>query len=757
MIECAFGNLRVIFLSAFIVLRAIGASDSVMEIGKNEQLNIRAGNIDEINNKIQELPLSTSNLQEIRVYLSSGFVINSSIDLTRLTAMANYSVQLVLKNFNGFFLSDFQIIKSVMNSHTFFVLNSGSFDFYGKDGRLLDSCDSYLKDFHNLNDEQFSNSNKSDLIERYDVNLLSINIPKFYILGYVKFKAPICPIIFKNGNVADFSVFNLENSALVNNQFKFVDLNEIYGVKTNLKFQALGVSFIQLYRISIDRYLLNRDIFWQTCYFQFQGIISFIAEEAFKSLSMIKIVYLVIYEMRRTLHSSSGNKWLSTINYGNDFNPELWPSWTDNKTEYEKKANLAAFIYFMEKNAEYDFPERDFCLFREFPHRQLVFGVIFQENLLNNGPRVIIKEKDLNKLGCTFLYLTLYLTFLTNSIPHEEEMPSNYLRFKNDYNEFIHQMCNFSALLEMCSNLSNEFPYKSSHTTNLYDTMYIFQWVELVGPIITFPVVCLLGFVFNLIIALVIQNKHNQTEFFKGDRMYQYMLMNSIFNMIECLISVFVLLSECLGPNSLFCSALMDYQVSAYFKIYGVQYLGECMKTCSILTLIAFSMERYILTSNSDKSHKILNRFKRIDLRYFVAVMIIFSLATCVCKNFESTTESIGFESLEYPIFSILHNSHNILFLFSYILHYTLNDVVLLFANFLIDLKLFIVLRQHLLLKRKTFTLSSCPMGRMLLRVARSSMRFGRPSRTRTSWSYTRLWSISFVGFQSSHFTCIFC
>ena len=159
-------------------------------------------------------------------------------------------------------------------------------------------------------------------------------------------------------------------------------------------------------------------------------------------------------------------------------------------------------------------------------------------------------------------------------------------------------------------------------------------------------------------------------------------------------------MSECIGRNSIFCSSIETSLVTQYFRIYLVGYLGEIMKTCSILNGLVFSLERYVVTSQSKS--KLLTKFAKARVRHVgVAILVVGSL-TSVEKIFEFHVDRMNLEDYNLP------NSMNINIYFGfsvthvfYFIHYILNDFVLLIINLAIDIKLAGVIRLDLKLKEQ--------------------------------------------------------
>ena len=156
-------------------------------------------------------------------------------------------------------------------------------------------------------------------------------------------------------------------------------------------------------------------------------------------------------------------------------------------------------------------------------------------------------------------------------------------------------------------------------------------------------------------------------------------------------------MNECLNYGSVFCPEIMTYESIQYFKIYFIQYFGECMKTCSILTSIAFSYERYI-NSASSKS-KLSNLFRKMSLKLFVFLILLFGLLSSFCKVFEYSVNFKNMSDSEYPILNLPFMTDKLWFIIIYSLHYLLNDFVLLAFNLAIDIKLMRHVRSELKLK----------------------------------------------------------
>ena len=125
------------------------------------------------------------------------------------------------------------------------------------------------------------------------------------------------------------------------------------------------------------------------------------------------------------------------------------------------------------------------------------------------------------------------------------------------------------------------------------------------------------------------------------------------------------------------------------------------MKTCSILMLLAFSIERYIKTS--ENINTFINKFNHLSTRKLVITTLVFGFVTSICKLFEYDLGSGLKETLEVPGIVIYDELIKWWFAFTYASHYIINDLILLLVNLFVDLLLVSHIRKSLKI-RELFT-----------------------------------------------------
>ena len=247
-------------------------------------------------------------------------------------------------------------------------------------------------------------------------------------------------------------------------------------------------------------------------------------------------------------------------------------------------------------------------------------------------------------------------------------------------------------MLSSCSDAtiftSNVKTYVSSDDIN-----YALKWAELIGPIITFPILSAVSFLLNLTVILVIKNKKNQEAKLFQSKIFKYILMNTAFNCVECLICELKLTSMCLGEGSIYCSTIRTFKATKYVTI-SLGYMSETMKTCSIFTGILFSLQRYEETSKS--KNQWLQKLSETRMSTIAILVILSSSVVSATKFSEYIFNNSYFDSpspFRLTLSSYFNSDYqSILFL----LHYILNDLVLLIVNLVVDIKLVICIKASL-------------------------------------------------------------
>ena len=688
-------NVLLAVLCTLTFIDSIWTSYSVISMPQRNGIVLKAIRLDTVADvnyllkvRIEDFTIPYPPTVFIDLDFNKPFILNESIKLDN-ASYQDFSIYLVIRNFAGFVAGGFPIFSSTNKSSLVLKLPKGSFNFFNRHLKNS-SCESYLKSFHNLNDTEFQKANKSQLVSGFR-GPFGLSINEITLFGNVAFDQDICPLVFKGARFENLYLIKQVDTTLLKNRLRFSDFTENLNDSTiDVDCEIQSTKIQAAYYLTVDGSILNRHVFKKIQFLSIGGSMISVQEDIFKSFKELSRIQFLLASVRDFFHTNYPNKWLKSINWGVDVDPDQL---ANSVSDFQGYMKIATELYFLENLGRvYHFPEEDFCLYAFFPHRQLVFFL----SIVPNDTFRSIDETNVDQISCAFLYLDLYSGYL-NLHYGEKYVDVPFVELKLITR--VKQRCNFMTRLEYC-NHSNQEALKNEIYTDAYKLTNVFQWIELVGPVITFPIVSTVGFLFNLLTVLIIRNKFNQKQFFKNDRLFKYILINSCFNMVDCFLSALTPISECLGENSFFCSSIMYSPVTANFKIYVMQYFGECMKTCSIITMLAFSLERFINSSDDLKKYRLIQKFQYLNLKRFVVCIVILSLVTCSCKIFEFSTRQTRAQDLEYPEFSILLANSHIWFQIIYAFHYLLNDFFLLVLNFSVDLKLVLVIRRNLRKKR---------------------------------------------------------
>jgi hypothetical protein len=81
--------------------------------------------------------------------------------------------------------------------------------------------------------------------------------------------------------------------------------------------------------------------------------------------------------------------------------------------------------------------------------------------------------------------------------------------------------------------------------------------------------------------------------------MYHHMFVNSFFNFVFCVITIFSLMNVCIYPRTSFCSGIHKSAFSQYYKIYILNFFGESIRMCCNFSYFTFSISRFYISTSS--------------------------------------------------------------------------------------------------------------------------------------------------------------
>jgi len=346
------------------------------------------------------------------------------------------------------------------------------------------------------------------------------------------------------------------------------------------------------------------------------------------------------------------------------------------------------------------------CLFKDFPHERLVYPIIVP------GKRL--------ECTCTLFWLQSNTHFYENVINLIFDYGLNYPQYYDKESiekaflycdeSFNSTQCHFDAKFQAC-NIQEDFKaHKLLNFDNDFDILYLFKFLQFILLVILLPIFCFIGIVHNVLTILVIRNTNNKNEF--QEPMYKHIIINAVFNIIFCLIMCLKLINTCIfyGP-SVFCSSVYQEIWAQNLKIILIHFLGSVTKNCANFSYLMFSISRLILITKQKESN-LSNKSKALRISIYIFTLVLISSILCSFKLFQYKVKEylIPYNAYkEFPFeirdeiycFSETHKLQCKLFNIFKIANRSLNDVLFVVLNILIDLTLLVKYKHHMNRKLK--------------------------------------------------------
>jgi hypothetical protein len=592
-------------------------------------------NFDEFN---IDCPNITFNSQVVKLYAKKKLNFENGIHLGKIINHFNTSSHadplIVIQNIKGFNVNTERKTLTRSNRMDYVVfLNDLYFDFYINDSFITpEMCST-----RNFIEKKFSFFGALKNIEFNDD---------------IYYRKDTCPFVFTNSQLEELGLSKIANTLIFKNQLEFLDLNETKGFEMNLKklrYLGLGV-----YNEDISLRMINKFIFKHTRFLDIIGSINKIEAHLFCSFKEIELVSLNLDDLKSFF--LNGIDWIKCLN--GDKRRMVFVRMTENVSPFKQR--------------EYDFPTEDLCLFKEFPHRQHVFPVI------RNRLRI--------PCSCTVLWLIKNFDLLYKS-PQFNFLYGNDDKLSMKYcSQESSTQCNFTEKFKHCGNISD---LQQRSALGAYHDFLQFEWLKYVINVYFQTIFSIFGFIFNLLIILVLTTSSRQTKANFKNSMYKHIYFNAAFNALLCLIKSLSLINICIFPRTSFCSSIYKLESSQYFRIFVGLFLGNSLKLCCNISYILFALSRF---SVSTSSHAVvLKRLNDMNVRKCYALVVF----TCVCfssfKLFEYKPNEIYAyfdKNFPYNIFDVKYcqNSDSIItqyFAFKCSFFPILNLINIIFNNVL--------------------------------------------------------------------------
>lgn len=264
--------------------------------------------------------------------------------------------------------------------------------------------------------------------------------------------------------------------------------------------------------------------------------------------------------------------------------------------------------------------------------------------------------------------------------------------------------CNFSKLIQNCK---KPISYPDIGANRLNSLFY-----SEIGNLIAFiliPIFGFLGLLTNFINILVLNKAKNDSNVL----LLKLMKINSILNLISCLINLFHLLNFCISYSGLICSVYKRNVAVQYYDIYFIDFLGNILKSLSNIISVFISIIRYNSLKKINFIEKLINAIQKKFVKTLILICVFLGnidklFTDDINTNYYSLDYRDYYEAPTKNNFHILDGNTNgfekplvlKLYYSFFIFYFILNDVLLVITLFCFDLFMLVKFRNNLKKKK---------------------------------------------------------
>nr|QVK45971.1 G protein-coupled receptor [Proales similis] len=353
-------------------------------------------------------------------------------------------------------------------------------------------------------------------------------------------------------------------------------------------------------------------------------------------------------------------------------------------------ATAASFEGFYGSNYLSDLDEKDymlrdenFCLFYQLHARGL--NVKFKKSGL--------EEKASKSCDCMLFWMLENLYERSESFEYGDpnDIEDECSRRRNE----MQKTCNFSQMATNCE-FDEIKPYGDPP---IYSMVLSTKYVEYLFSVIFGPVINVLAFVANLLVILTFRSIKRSPQYRKGKladknrRMWDYVILNSVFNLILSILFAFGPITSCIEYNGVYCTPFYFTRFSQYYYLFVESYLSNAMRLMSNVTNCMFVLYRY--GANLEK----LERLRKWKPKRVLGITLIGCLIISLIKLWVNGRLTLN--ALEEGIYYRLVGSNTAPFEASWFLklinflNMLLVNVIPNLINISIDWRLLLFLRQR--------------------------------------------------------------
>nr|QVK45969.1 G protein-coupled receptor [Proales similis] len=407
----------------------------------------------------------------------------------------------------------------------------------------------------------------------------------------------------------------------------------------------------------------------------------------------LKSIHLRILRLKRFLHNNV--KWLDFANqrktsstltiHLSDPNPEF-------NSNISLITNLSVLEFFRignEHSTLYDAEPKDIDLFT--PENFCLFYRIEQRSLNVRLSGFLFEQRAQVECGCTlFWILKKFYKDLNRKWAYYDSLDA----CENRWNELSRE-CDFDQMGARCL-IETVQPINEP---SMYQMVLGLKIAEYWADVLLGPGLSLLAVVVNALVVLVFRSIRRSDEYRKNKlkdknrRMWDFVCLNSYFVLFQALVFALGPISSCIEYQGIFCSPWILTRFMQVFYLFVESYLENVLRLMANVTNTMFVLYRYAV--NVDCWPKLRGwRPTRVLLVALLPCCLISLIKLQVNERFN--VWALAKSPLEYlTSHSIDDFSHSQLLTAIYVMNALLRNVVFVFVNLIVDVRLLFHLRGH--------------------------------------------------------------
>ena len=351
-------------------------------------------------NNIQLDPNTKIKYISFRASSEAQVILDSSLDLSSLNGKIDNNYQVILEKISGIDIlaNPFLQIGLLANNLAF---ESSKFELFHENSQItLEKCNNLLQNTAFLS--------------------LSMTATSIYFSNSNYTRIPVCQVFFRDAKLKNFELKNIRK----NNLFSFFK-----GVNITQSFRSVIENFDILESdFEFDDNILDKNIFKNTSHIRIKrSYVRDIQKNLFRPLTELKSLELELFNFDEAINTSKN--WLYSLNA--DLKVDL-----NDINEFNSSKDRAFHLLLTDLNKTYEFAEKDFCLFKDFPHEKLILPII---NTRDNLP-----------CSCTLLWLLKHKKLYDLNNQNIMNTPSTRACFSVSNFDDIIEACDFSERVENC-------------------------------------------------------------------------------------------------------------------------------------------------------------------------------------------------------------------------------------------------------------------------------------------------------------------